>query len=256
MRGVALPLCLLVLGATDCRRTAPLAKPVPGRQPVAALPDVPVPAPAATSERTAGCVEQLAQDFLVQAHLKGQAMTNPRAQLEWWHALQTSIRYRTEQYGYYSGYGSRAWNRRSLAGQMRTVKFAGLSVRLHERILPALRCTEQAIERDCGEHPYRPRTLAGVRDKNTYFGGDVTNHVYGIALDIDPSDNPCCNCVEPWRSNPRCRGTKTDLERMAMPACWIGAFERYGFYWLGHDELKDTMHFEFLGDPAKISGPE
>jgi hypothetical protein len=41
---------------------------------------------------------------------------------------------------------------------------------------------------------------------------------------------------------------------MAMPECWVTAFERYGFYWLGHDELKDTMHFEFLGDPSK-AGP-
>jgi hypothetical protein len=39
---------------------------------------------------------------------------------------------------------------------------------------------------------------------------------------------------------------------MAMPECWVHAFERFGFYWLGHDVLKDTMHFEFLGDPDKI----
>ena len=26
----------------------------------------------------------------------------------------------------------------------------------------------------------------------------------------------------------------------------------YGFYWLGHDALEDTMHFEFLGDPEQI----
>jgi hypothetical protein len=37
-----------------------------------------------------------------------------------------------------------------------------------------------------------------------------------------------------------------------MPECWVHAFERYGFYWLGHDVLRDTMHFEFLGDPARI----
>jgi hypothetical protein len=39
---------------------------------------------------------------------------------------------------------------------------------------------------------------------------------------------------------------------MAMPECWVHAFERYGFYWLGHDVLRDTMHFEFLGDPDRI----
>ena len=36
----------------------------------------------------------------------------------------------------------------------------------------------------------------------------------------------------------------------ALPKCWIDAFEHYGFYWLGRDpDLRDTMHFEFLGDP-------
>ena len=39
---------------------------------------------------------------------------------------------------------------------------------------------------------------------------------------------------------------------MEMPECWVHAFERFGFYWLGHDVLRDTMHFEFLGDPDRI----
>jgi hypothetical protein len=203
-----------------------------------------------------GCAPQSAQAFLIDAHLHLQALSSTRAQLAWWAALQRSIRYRTEQYGYYAGFGSRAWNRRPLGNQMRVVKFEGIRTLLHERVIPALRCVELALERDCQATPYRPRTLAGARQTNTYFGGDVTNHVYGIALDIDPQDNPCCNCIEPWRSNPRCRGKKSDFERMAMPRCWITTFEKYGFYWLGHDELKDTMHFEFLGDPSKIApGP-
>ena len=180
-------------------------------------------------------------------------MSSTRAQLDWWAALQRSIRYRTERYGYFNGFGSRAWNPRPLGAQLRPVKFMGIRTLLHERVIPALRCVELALERDCREEPYRPRLLAGARQTNTYFGGDVTNHVYGIALDIDPEQNPCCNCVEPWRSNPRCRGKKSDFERMAMPPCWVSTFEKYGFYWLGHDELKDTMHFEFLGDPDKIS---
>ena len=39
---------------------------------------------------------------------------------------------------------------------------------------------------------------------------------------------------------------------MAMPKSWVEVFEKYGFYWLGHDVLQDTMHFEFLGEPEKI----
>jgi hypothetical protein len=44
----------------------------------------------------------------------------------------------------------------------------------------------------------------------------------------------------------------TIWERMSMPKCWVDAFEKYGFYWLGHDKLMDTMHFEFLADPDQI----
>jgi hypothetical protein len=264
----------VVLGFTSCRRASPahrashpvasaanpallaasaVARTLSVSPKATALPAPNEPAKSDGSSAIAGCAAQAAQPFLIDAHLHMQAMSSTRGQLEWWAALQKSIRYRTEEYGYYSGFGSRAWNPRPLGSQLRAVKFMGIPTLLHERVIPALRCVELALARECKDHPYRPRLLAGARRTNTYFGGDVTNHVYGIALDIDPQDNPCCNCVEPWRSNPRCRGKKTDLERMAMPACWISTFERYGFYWLGHDELKDSMHFEFLGDPSKIA---
>jgi len=39
---------------------------------------------------------------------------------------------------------------------------------------------------------------------------------------------------------------------MDMPRCWVGEFERFGFYWLGNDKIEDTMHFEFLADPSRI----
>ena len=59
--------------------------------------------------------------------------------------------------------------------------------------------------------------------------------------------------MPPWNSNPLCH-KKVDsvYERMAMPKCWVDQFEKFGFYWLGHDVLMDTMHYEFLGDPDKI----
>ena len=256
---------LLVLSLAGCRRVPERPTPKPAAAPAAmtsalsAVTSLPAAAESiaavapAVPPASAPCAPQSAQQFLVDAHLRAGNLSSARAQAAWWTTLQRSLRYRTEQYGYYKGFGSPAWNSRALASQMRAIKFLGLPVVLHQRVIPALRCVELAIERDCGDTPYRPHALAGVRQTNTYFGGDVTNHVYGIALDIDPSLNPCCNCVEPWRSNPRCRGSKTDFERMAMPRCWVTAFEQHGFYWLGHDELKDTMHFEFLGDPAKIA---
>jgi hypothetical protein len=81
----------------------------------------------------------------------------------------------------------------------------------------------------------------------------VSNHLLGIAIDIDPDRNPCCGCVDPWPTNPVCKKTGTVYKRTALTRCWIQSFERFGFDWLGHDTLEDTMHFEFLGDPDRIT---
>jgi hypothetical protein len=130
----------------------------------------------------------------------------------------------------------------------------GLAVRMHRKVIPALACVEEEITRACADHPYRPSVLAGIRFRNTYRGGEVTNHAYGIAIDVDPAQNTCCGCVQPWSSAEACRRpAATEYDRMVMPECWVHAFERFGFYWLGHDKLRDTMHFEFLGDPDRIA---
>jgi len=199
------------------------------------------------------CNEQPPQEFLVGAHFNGRPLVTVQALREWKDAVAHSIRYRTEQYGYFKGFGSPSLNDKPLHKQIHATKFFGLTVQLHERVIPALKCVEQAIARECAAFPYQPMALAGIRDHNTYLDGDVTNHAYGIAIDIDPLRNPCCGCIKPWNESARCKGKKTEFERMDMPACWVPVFERFGFYWLGHDALRDTMHFEFLGDPGKIA---
>ena len=74
----------------------------------------------------------------------------------------------------------------------------------------------------------------------------------GIAIDIDPDRNPCCGCVDPWPNHRYCKsGAKSVFEKTELTRCWIDSFERHGFYWLGHDSLEDTMHFEYLGDPDR-----
>jgi hypothetical protein len=100
-----------------------------------------------------------------------------------------------------------------------------------------------------------PRAIGGFRQANTYRGGEISNHMFGIAIDIDPDRNPCCGCVSPWPNHPACKASsETVFERTALPRCWIDSFERYGFYWLGRDpDLRDTMHFEFLGDPDLLA---
>jgi hypothetical protein len=189
------------------------------------------------------CNEQQPQDFLV----RGNFLKDGRA------GLDRAIQYRTDQYGYFKGFGRPGPGALPPSANVVTTTFLGLPVRMHRKVVPALHCVEEEIARACVDHPYTPHALAGIRFRNTYRGGEVTNHAYGIAIDVDPSINTCCGCVKPWNDAPACkRHAKSEYDRMAMPECWVHAFERYGFYWLGHDVLRDTMHFEFLGDPARI----
>jgi D-alanyl-D-alanine carboxypeptidase len=199
------------------------------------------------------CREQPAQDFLLRGGqlAKVGASASERQQIQ--AARQRSIDYRTRQYGHFPGFGKSSDNPHPPNHYAKKTTFMGLPLVVHEKIVPALACVEAALRRECASNPYQPRQVSGIRLKNTYQDYEVSNHVYGIAIDIDSQLNPCCGCVGKWSDSPLCKKkVDSEYERMAMPRCWVEVFERYGFHWLGHDELGDTMHFEFLGDPERI----
>ncbi|MBN1947563.1 MAG: M15 family metallopeptidase [Bradymonadales bacterium] len=199
------------------------------------------------------CNEQEPQDFLIRSNFVPiPNMTDEEREIRR-RRHQESIRYRTEHYGYFEGFGHPSMNETTPAQNAETTTFMGHRVRVNRQIIPALRCVEAEIERSCAHVPYQPERVTGLRTRNTYHTGEVSNHVYGIAIDIDSHRNTCCRCVARWRDHPLCQiEVDSIFERMAMPECWVHAFERYGFYWLGWDQLQDTMHFEFLGDPDRI----
>lgn len=169
---------------------------------------------------------------------------------------ERALKFRVEQYGRVDGVLFAEANEKTARSQAVGTRFFGLPLSLHRAVVPALRCVERRIRSNCrkSKDQYRPAAVGGFRDANTFRGGEVSNHLFGIAIDIDPEKNPCCGCVDPWPEHPACKvKVENVLEQTAMPACWISAFERYGFYWLGRDpQLRDTMHFEFLGDPQKV----
>jgi len=265
---LAILFSLPVVALAACTALTPAAAPAPapiaavstpeppivdaGAAPVAdatvGVGEVPPPAPDARAAvappeptPTSACNDQAPQDFLVRKNFLREPGGNQRA-----------IEYRNLTYGYYNPAGTKAGQATPNASIV-TTTFMSLPVRMHKKVVPALKCAEEEIKRSCTDHPYTARGLAGVRFKNTYRGGEVTNHIYGTAIDIDPARNTCCGCVPPWNNAPRCHAkAKSEYDRMEMPECWVHAFERFGFYWLGHDVLQDTMHFEFLGDPDRI----
>lgn len=213
----------------------------------------PAATPSPATAPVVACNEQRPHDFLIRGNWVVRArMTEEEKRTRRALAAQ-AVQFRTEKYGRFPGFGRPEWNARTPMSQAVNARVFGLPVRIHERILPAIRCAEREIASACTATPYTPQRLSGIRDRNTYHNGEVSNHVYGIALDIDPTRNSCCGCVAPWPDHPLCR-LRTDniYDRMAMPECWVHAFEKFGFYWLGHDALRDTMHFEFLADPDRI----
>jgi hypothetical protein len=208
-------------------------------------------APTTPVEPASLCNEQTPQPFLIDAHFDSFNATGGTAR-EWKQVLDKAVRYRTEHYGYVEGFGNEAWNASTPNDQARVVTFFGVPVSVHRRIAPALSCVETAIRARCAAYPYQPYVLSGLRKRNTYVNGELSNHVYGIALDVDPARNPCCGCIGEWRASERCQNDKSKFQRMEMPRCWVTQFERFGFYWLGHAKIEDTMHFEFLADPSQI----
>ncbi|HMJ16618.1 MAG TPA: M15 family metallopeptidase [Polyangiaceae bacterium] len=195
-----------------------------------------------------GCRLQRAQNFLKRPNFVKGGMLQGRRH-------QRALEYRVEQYGWVEGLGMESLNAKPAIAHAKAARFLGLPLSVHEKVVPALRCVEKRIIKTCNKSDsrYVPHAVGGFRQGNTYRGGEVSNHLFGIAIDIDPDKNPCCGCVKPWPEHPLCKDpSRTIYEKTSLTRCWIRAFERYGFYWLGRDELEDTMHFEFLGDPERI----
>jgi len=244
-------LLLALLGALAlATMPAPHATSQPSHRP----PRAPVPndAPPAPPNETA-CNYQAPQDFLIRENFVLRFRMSDEEQAAHREAAERAIRYRTEHYGYFEGFGRHEWNAHTPSDNATRARFMDLPIQVNAQLLPALACVEEQLRTECASTGYQPRRLSGLRTRNTYHNGEVSNHVYGIAVDVDPTENTCCMCVAQWGDHPLCqREVESIYERMAMPACWVHVFERFGFYWLGHDALQDTMHFEFLGDSEHI----
>lgn len=236
---------LVAFGSHGAAQRRPTPAPIPNDAP---------PRP----ENDTACNYQEPIDYLVRENFVVKWRQSPEEQAARRALHEKAIRWRTEHFGYFEGFGQASWNRTTPSDNAVRARFMGLPIRVNAKIVPALQCVEEQIRTECGA-TYTPGRLSGLRTSNTYHNGEVSNHVYGIAVDVDPTLNTCCMCVAQWGDHPLCqREVSSIYERMEMPSCWVHVFERFGFYWLGRDALQDTMHFEFLGHPdhiLKTQGP-
>lgn len=197
------------------------------------------------------CRPEKPQEFLKRHSFVGGKQVKPAAN-------ERAIRWRIETYGGLPGVEGVPSGGRPAFEQAKSMRFMGLPIQMHAKAVEPLVCVEREIRKKChGSKAYVPRAIGGFRSANTYRHGEVSNHLFGIAIDIDPARNPCCGCVDPWPTHPACKDpTQSAFEKTALPRCWIDSFEHNGFYWLGRDQLEDTMHFEYLGDPDQRHAPK
>ncbi len=196
------------------------------------------------------CLTQRPQDFLIRTNWFKRASADEI--LKGRELFQKAVTYRTEQYGYFRGFGKSSMNPHAPGHYSRKTTFFGHAIIMHQKVVPALKCVEKALRESGKDKEYKIGGIGGLRFHNTYHGGEVSNHVYGIAIDIDSDRNTCCGCVGDWNKHRLCRRKGSVFNRTALPPSWVDTFENHGFYWLGHDPMEDTMHFEFLGDPEKV----
>jgi len=202
--------------------------------------------PSVAAPLSVQCRSQRPQAFLMRSSYVKHGVLDGAAHLK-------AVHYRVEKYGTVEG--APREGRSTAASMALQSSFFGHPVRLNRRIVPALQCVEQRIEQRCSKpkDAYYPKNVGGLRETNTIRGGEISNHLFGIAIDIDPNRNACCHCVGNWKKDPKCaKQSQSPFDHSELTHCWVDAFEHFGFYWLGRDTLEDTMHFEFLGNPDRI----
>jgi RHS repeat-associated protein len=123
-------------------------------------------------------------------------------------------------------YGASA---RVVRSRLVTIKWLGKRIKVHK----LARRQFEAVAKDIRNHStWRPRVVYTYLWR--HIGWDprrpLSNHSFGIAIDIDPAQNP-----------------QSSRLRTNLPKVVVKAFERQGARWGGRyvHALKDAMHFEF-----------
>jgi hypothetical protein len=138
------------------------------------------------------------------------------------------------------------YGRRGARLPLVTVPLGGGSVRVHERVAPALRRVAVKLSslgvKDAAVAAAIRRPAGGFADRAIAGSERPSAHAWGIAVDLDVSVS------DYWRwAGPR------PVWRSRIPASVVEAFESEGFVWGGRWYHFDTMHFEYrpeLLDPA------
>lgn len=122
------------------------------------------------------------------------------------------------------------WSARVVRRRLVKVEFLGEHIWVHRKIVKRLAAVEKLIRRFEKVHKvdrYHPTVIQTFCWRRIRGGKNLSNHSWGIALDIDPAKNP------------------QGAHLTTIPPHVVNAFRRMGFRWGGVYQSKpDVMHFE------------
>jgi hypothetical protein len=160
------------------------------------------------------------------------------------------------------------WNVRTRAEaweQVKTIRFLGKETLVHHAILEELALVEQKINRlaeSDGQVRDWIKSVSSISAWNWRNIADIqsrSNHAYGIAVDILPTNSAMRGLETYWLWTEQ---KKIDWwavpyrNRYQPPDAVIKAFESYGFVWGGKWTFYDTMHFEYRPELLLLSDIE
>ncbi len=120
------------------------------------------------------------------------------------------------------------------AANIVSVNFLGGSVQIHRQFAPSLQRIDAAWRARGGNSFYRVTSVGGYNCRRIAGSNRYSNHAYGLAVDINPAQNPHC---------PRqCNGRNVLITN--MPPEFVQLFRSEGWGWGGNwNSSKDAMHF-------------
>ncbi len=119
---------------------------------------------------------------------------------------------------------------------MVSVNAFNYSVKVHKQFASSLRRVDAAWRAKGGNNFYRVTSVGGYNCRKIAGSSRWSNHAYGVAVDINPAQNPHCPS---W---PACGGRNILITN--MPVEFRQIFRSEGWGWGGNwNSSKDAMHF-------------
>jgi hypothetical protein len=147
--------------------------------------------------------------------------------------------------------------------RQKTTFFLGMKTLVHRDLLEDLAAVEEEIlaaarnDRELAAFVEQLQTIEGYNYRRVDGTASLSNHSYGIAIDLIPAWYGRRQVYWRWALNAGLDWYAVPMEqRFTFPAAFVEAFERHGFVWGGKWRFFDTIHFEYRPEILMLNGFE